>query len=72
MAADLQAARSICNRARSTLASANDDLFLAADEAKSATNAALDYLDTSAPSKLADYRSHLANAEAYLQRGGAG
>jgi hypothetical protein len=77
MATSLQQARSTCNQARSYLASndshgftdQNTALFGAADEAKSATNAGLAYLDTQYPSKLADFTSHAQNASAFFKQG---
>jgi hypothetical protein len=77
MATSLQQARSTCNEARSYLASNNShgftdqntELFGAADEAKSATNAGLAYLDTQYPSKLADFTSHAQNANVFFRQG---
>jgi len=77
MATSLQQARSTCNEARSYLASNNShgftdqntELFGAANEAKSATNAGLAYLDTQYPSKLADFTSHAQNASAFFKQG---
>jgi hypothetical protein len=76
MAESLQQARSTCNEARSSLATnnahgftdQNTELFGAADEAKSATNAGLAYLDTQYPSKLADFKNHAENAGAYFKQ----
>jgi hypothetical protein len=77
MASSLQKARGMCNDARSYLAS-NDshgfsdqdtELFGAADEAKSATNAGLAYLDTQYPSKLADFKDHVDSANTFFDQG---
>ena len=66
----------MCNDARSYLVSnnahgfsdQNTELFAAAAYAKSATNAGLAYLDTQAPSKLADFGQHVRDAnDAYKQ-----
>jgi hypothetical protein len=70
MASSLEKSRGICKDASSYLASnnahgfsdQNTELFAAADEAKSATNAGLAYLDTQYPSKLADFQSHAEKA----------
>jgi hypothetical protein len=76
MASNLAEARGICNKARDYLVSnnhhgftdQNDELFAVADYAKSATNAGLAYLDTQAPSKLADFTEHVRDANgAYTQ-----
>jgi len=77
MASSLQKARGMCKDASSYLATnnahgfsdQNTELFGAADEAKSATNAGLDYLDTQYPSKLADFTNHVQNADAYFKQG---
>ena len=77
MALSLQKARSVCNATRSYLASnnahgftdQNTELFGAADEAKSATNAGLAYLDTQYPSKLADFTNHVQSASTYFKQG---
>lgn len=77
MASSLQKARGMCNDARSYLASNNShgfsdqdtELFGAADEAKSATNAGLAYLDTQFPSKLADFKDHLDSANTFFDQG---
>lgn len=71
------AAKNLCENIRSELASVNTDdiddetltLWAAVDEAKQGCNSAINYLDTQAPSKLADYKSHLQNASSYLKQG---
>ncbi len=77
MASSLEKSRGICKDASSYLASndahgfsdQNTELFAAADEAKSATNAGLAYLDTQYPSKLADFKSHAEKAGSYFNQG---
>jgi hypothetical protein len=77
MASSLQDARSACNGTRDYLLSdnhhgfsdQNDELWAAADASKSATNAGLAYLDTQAPSKLADFRRHVRDANGAYQQG---
>jgi hypothetical protein len=71
-------ARDLCENTRQNLASDfnTDDiddevlpLWAATDEAKQGSNSALNYLDTQAPSKLADFRQHVSNASHYLVQG---
>ncbi len=77
MASSLQDARSICNASRDYLSTnsthgftdQDTELFAAADYAKSATNAGLAYLDTQAPSKLADFVSHVRDANSAYKQG---
>jgi hypothetical protein len=77
MASNLQDARKICEASKTYLATNNSHgfsdenttLFASADEGKSATGAGLAYLDTQAPSKLADLRSHIQDAAAYFNQG---
>lgn len=77
MASNLEDARSLCNKSRDYLATENahgfsdqsTTLFAAADAAKSATNAGLAYLDTLAPSKLADFRNHAQEANGEFEQG---
>jgi hypothetical protein len=77
MASSLQKARSICEESRTALATDNGhgfsdqatELFASADAGKSATNAGLAYLDTLAPSKLADFQRHVQDASGYFEQG---
>jgi hypothetical protein len=77
MALNLQDARSICETSKTYLATENahgfsdqaTTLFASADAGKSATGAGLAYLDTLAPSKLADFRRHVQDASGYYNQG---
>jgi hypothetical protein len=77
MASSLQKARSICEESKTALATDNGhgfsdqatELFASADAGKSATNAGLAYLDTLAPSKLADFQRHVEDASGYFEQG---
>jgi hypothetical protein len=77
MASNLQDARSICEKSRDELATNNSHgfsdedttLFASADEGRAATGAGLAYLDTQYPSKLADFRRHVQDAEGYFNQG---
>jgi hypothetical protein len=77
MASSLQKARSICEGSKTYLVTKNfhgfsdqaDTLFAYADAGKSATGAGLAYLDTLAPSKLADFRRHVEDASGYFGQG---
>jgi hypothetical protein len=44
-------------------------LFASSDEGRAATGAGLAYLDTLAPSKLADFQRHVRGANAYCKQG---
>ena len=65
--------RSVCEAADTYLATEDmhgfsdqaTELFGASDAAKSATGAGLAYIDTLAPSKLADFQRHVQDASAY-------
>lgn len=74
------AAKDLCENTRSILADKSqfntddiDDqtvtLWAAVDEAKQGSNSALNYIDTLAPSKLADFKKHVRNAAGYLAQG---
>lgn len=77
MASNLQDARSVCGGSKEYLATENmhgfsdeaTTLFASADEGRAATGAGLAYLDTQAPSKLADFRRHVRNASGYFNAG---
>jgi hypothetical protein len=77
MASSLQKARSICEASKDYLVTnnthgfteENTELFTSADAGKSATNAGLAYLDTLAPSKLADFQRHVEDASGYYSQG---
>ena len=77
MASNLETARSNCEYAKTYLATntapgfsdQNVELFAAADACKSATGAGLAYIDTLAPSKLADFRRHVRDGNTYFDRG---
>jgi hypothetical protein len=77
MAGSLQQARDVCDTSKTYLATENfhgfsdevTTLFASADAGKSATGAGLAYLDTQAPSKLADFRRHVQDAGGYFTQG---
>jgi hypothetical protein len=77
MASTLDTAKSDCDNAASAIAVANDKgfsgqsslFFGAADAGKQAAAAGLDYLDTSAPSKLAEFNRHIDEAGSLFDQG---
>jgi hypothetical protein len=77
MAGSLQKARDICEESKSYLVTENfhgfsdqaTTLFASADAGKSATNAGIEYLDTQAPSKLADFTTHVQDSAGYFTQG---
>jgi hypothetical protein len=77
MASNLQDARSVCGGSKEYLATENmhgfsdeaTTLFASADEGRAAAGAGLAYLDTQAPSKLADFQRHVRDASAYFIQG---
>jgi hypothetical protein len=70
-------ARDLCNGVRDELVTFNvhgftdqaTTVWSAVDEMKSADNAVLAYLDTSAPSKLSDAKQHVEDARATFAEG---
>lgn len=77
MAGSLQKARDICEESKNYLVSEDfhgfsdeaTTLFASADAGKSATNAGIEYLDTQAPSKLADFTTHVQDSAGYFNQG---
>jgi hypothetical protein len=77
MASNLQDARSVCGGSRDYLSTENmhgfsdqaTTLFASADEGRAATGAGLAYLDTQAPSKLADFQRHVRDASGFYKQG---